>query len=151
MSGKRMGWLLISLLLAGQLLSQVTAAERSAAANYVLRCAGCHGMDGKGVEAAGIPTFPGFVDEFFNDEEGRLYLMHVPGVVGAGLSNHEIASVMNFVVDRWGKPGVVVDHFTPEEVGRLRQQPVKDVVLLRYSIADRLAGEGVALPEYTWP
>ncbi|WP_323750219.1 hypothetical protein [Marinobacter sp.] len=151
MSGKRVGRLLIPLLLAGQLLSQAAATERSAEANYVLRCAGCHGTDGEGVEAAGIPTFPGFVDEFFNDEEGRLYLMHVPGVVGAGLSNNEIARVMNLVVDRWGKPGVVVEHFTPDEVHRLRQQPVKDVVRLRHSITSRLSEQGVALPKYTWP
>ncbi|PCM43245.1 c-type cytochrome [Marinobacter sp. ANT_B65] len=151
MNHKGAGGLLIVLLLAVQLLSQAAAAERSAAANYILRCAGCHGTEGRGVASAGIPTFPGYVDEFFNDEEGRLYLMHVPGVVGAGLRNDEISEVMNYVVDRWGKPNVEVEHFTTEEVGRLRQQPVKDVVLLRYSITDRLAKEGVELPEYTWP
>ncbi|RBP19560.1 cytochrome c553 [Marinobacter pelagius] len=148
---KRTGNLLLTTLLAAQLLVPATAAERSAQSNYMLRCSGCHGMDGMGVEAAGIPPFPGFVEVFFNDEQSRLYLMHVPGVVGAGLNDAEIAEVMNYVVERWGQPGVAVEHFTKEEVDQLRQREVRDVVALRREITERLAGEGVVLPEYTWP
>src|SRR5690554_1799322 len=142
---------LLTTLLAAQLLVPATAAERSAQSNYMLRCTGCHGMDGMGVEAAGIPPFPGFVEVFFNDEQSRLYLMHVPGVVGASLNDTEIAEVMNYVVERWGQPGVAVEHFTKEEVDQLRQREVRDVVALRREITERLAGEGVVLPEYTWP
>lgn len=151
MDRKRVGCVLITLFLAWQPLVQASGPERSAQSNYMLRCAGCHGMDGKGVETAGIPPFPGFVDVFFNDAQSRLYLMHVPGVVGSSLTNDEIAEVMNYVVDRWGASGEVVKHFTPDEVSRLRQQPVKDVVVLRRNISERLSSEGVDLPEYTWP
>ncbi|WP_336268517.1 c-type cytochrome [Vreelandella arctica] len=124
---------------------------RSPHVNYSLHCAGCHGQNGTGVEHAGIPPFPGFINRFFEDEEGRLYLMHVPGVVGAGMPNNDIASVMNYLVDRWGQADQKVNYFTEEEVDNLRSQEVADVVELRRSITQRLASEGVELPEYPWP
>lgn len=127
------------------------ARGRSPAANYLLRCSGCHGLDGSGLIAGGIPPFPGFIDVFFKDEESRLYMMHVPGVVSASLTNQEIAEVMNYILDRWGAPDHGATYYTEAEVTELREQPVADVVLLRRSITQRLAEEGVVLPEYPWP
>ena len=124
---------------------------RSPAANYALHCSGCHGLEGAGLAHAGIPPFPGFIDKFFSDEQGRLYIMHVPGVISAGLPNDELAEVVNYIVDRWGEPEAEVEHFTTEEVARLRSQKVADVVQLRRRIARRLEAEGAALPPYPWP
>lgn len=131
--------------------AQHVARGRPAASNYLLRCAGCHGLDGAGVITGGIPPFPGFIDAFFKDEESRLYLMHVPGVISASLTDQEIAEVMNYVLDRWSNPDHGATYFTAAEVTHLREQPVPDVVLLRRSITERLAAEGVVLPEYPWP
>lgn len=142
---------LLTALLLAAVLPLAQAGERSAPANYVLRCAGCHGMDGSGLEKAGIPPFPGLVDAFYMDAEGRRYLMHVPGVVASSLSDAEIAAVMNYINRRWGQPGREVQPFSASEVGQLRGEPVRDLVALRRGIVARLQAQGVAVAAYPWP
>lgn len=117
--------------------------------DYILRCAGCHGMEGRGTEAGGIPGFPGSIATIAGDDEGRTYMLHVPGVVGASLSNAEIAAVLNYILAQWGEPGV--PPFTAAEVTRRRAVPVADVVGLRNQIADRLMAGGKSLAPYPWP
>lgn len=130
--------------------SVLSAQERSAPVNYQLRCAGCHGQDGMGVPAGGIPPFPGFVDGFFTTETSRLYLMHVPGINGASLTDGEIAAVMNYVGDRWGEPGARKP-FTREEVTAMRAIPVENVVVLRRQVTRELNAAGYQVPDYPWP
>ncbi|WP_139788487.1 cytochrome c [Halomonas sp. BC1] len=122
---------------------------RSPEASYLLHCSGCHRRDGTGVEHAGIPPFPGFIDKFFNDDAGRLYMMHVPGVASTSLPSAELADLMNYVVDKWG--GENVTYFTEEEVRHLRSQHVDDVVALRRAITQRFESEGIDMPSYPWP
>lgn len=129
----------------------LAAQEYSAAVNYQLRCAGCHGQDGMGVSESGIPPFPGFIDGFFQTPASRLYLMHVPGVNSASLSDKEIAAVMNYVGERWGEPGARRARFTTDEVAALRRQPVEDVVRFRRSVVQDLAAAGWPIPGYPWP
>jgi cytochrome c553 len=129
----------------------LSAQEYSPAVNYQLRCAGCHGQDGMGVSSAGIPPFPGFIDGFFQTAASRLYLMHVPGINTASLSDPEIARVMNYVGQRWGQDDTPRTDFTPEEVTALRQQPVQDVVALRRSVIAELTAKGWPVPDYPWP
>lgn len=128
----------------------LSAAEYSAPINYQLRCAGCHGQDGMGVPEGGIPPFPGFVEGFFQTQNSRLYLMHVPGVNTASLSDKEISEVMNYVAQRWGDNGPR-QAFTPEEVTQLRALPVDDVVALRRTVTAELTALGKPVPDYPWP
>ncbi|PZQ49908.1 MAG: cytochrome C [Rhodovulum sulfidophilum] len=120
-----------------------------ARANYILRCAGCHGMEGLGTEIGGVPAFPNSVEFLANDDAGRTYIMHVPGVVGASLDDAEIAEVMNYVVAHWSE--TPAPPFTEEEVRRRRAEHVPDVVARRAEIAARLASEGKVLAPYPWP
>ena len=129
----------------------LSAVEHSAPINYQLRCAGCHGQDGMGVPEGGIPPFPGFVDGFFQTSTSRLYLMHVPGINGASLTDKEIAEVMNYVGARWGKADATRRNFTQEEVTALRQKPVADVVALRRQVTAELTAAGHPVPDYPWP
>jgi cytochrome c553 len=138
----------VCLTLAAPLLS---AQEHSPPVNYQLRCAGCHGQDGMGVTSAGIPPFPGFIDGFFQTDASRLYLMHVPGINTASLTDAEIAGVMNYVAERWGSSEVQRTDFTTSEVTRLRAQPVQDVVALRRTIIAELTARGWPVPAYPWP
>lgn len=141
-----------ALSLAGLLAAPLAhAADRPAQANYLLRCSGCHGPDGSGAPAAGIPPLPGFISAFTADEQGRTYLMHVPGVVSTGLNDREIAAVMNYVVTRWGDPKQAFTPFTPEEVTQLRATEVADVVVYRRELIKRLQAEGYMVAAYPWP
>lgn len=126
------------------------AQERSASTNYVLRCLGCHGMDGAGSTIGGIPPFPGYIDSLFADDQGRTYLMHVPGIVASSLTDREIAEVMNYVMTQWGEQETFTA-FTVDEVARRRAEPVTDVVAFRRTLVERLAQQGLPIADYPWP
>ena len=126
---------------------------RSAAVNFVLHCSGCHGIDGSGYESAGVPNFRNSIEFFAIDEEGRTYLLHVPGLVNTNLSDTEIAEVLNYVVKQWSgtsTAGMFI-RFTPAEVAERRARSVSDVVRLRRQIASRLRQEGLRTANYPWP
>lgn len=134
-------------------VSTAGAQERSAHANYVLRCAGCHGMEGAGTAEGGIPDFRGYVGAFTHTEAARTYVMHVPGVISASLSDAEIAAVMNYIVEKWGGESVPdpFEPFTSEEVTRLRAVPVEDVVAFRRRVVEDLSAMGIETAGYPWP
>ncbi|WP_108257937.1 c-type cytochrome [Mangrovicoccus ximenensis] len=127
----------------------VLAADSKARSDYILRCAGCHGMTGEGTVEGGVPAFPDSVSAIANLDAGRTYMMHVPGVTGASLDNAQIAQVMNYVLEEWGDGSSTP--FTEAEVIRRRAVPVADVVDERRSVADTLAAEGIYIAEYPWP
>ncbi|MGZ8251030.1 MAG: c-type cytochrome [Methylophilaceae bacterium] len=126
------------------------AGSRSASSNYILRCAGCHGMDGSGSSIGGIPSL-GLIKSFTSDAEGRMYVMHVPGVVNSSLSNQEIADVVNYAVEKWGAKDVPFQHFSLEEVTRLRASNIDDIVSYRRNLTARYLTEGKLVAEYPWP
>ncbi|QLF93722.1 hypothetical protein HW090_11165 [Pseudomonas sp. ABC1] len=143
---------LASLALLGLMsVSAVQAGERSPKANYLLRCSGCHALDGTGTEIGGVPAFPGFISTLLDDPQGRLYLMHVPGVVASSLSDKEIAEVMNYIEQRWGDPALQAKPFTIAEVGQLRATEVADLVAFRREVIRRLEAEGKPVAPYPWP
>lgn len=129
------------------------SAQEVGRSNFILRCAGCHGMEGAGSEAGGIPDFRGYVGAFAHSEDGRRYVMHVPGVVGASLSDRQIAEVMNYVMTTWGGVSLPAEYlpFTEAEVAALRGEPVGDVVAYRRKVAEELLGQGIATAGYPWP
>lgn len=130
-----------------------SAGPLSARANYILRCTGCHGLEGAGSEIGGIPDFRGYVGAFSRTGDGRTYLMHVPGVVNSSLTNAEIAAVMNYVMQTFGEKSLPGDFkpFTVEEVDALRAQPVEDVVSYRRDVVKALTAAGIATAGYPWP
>ncbi|WP_132546212.1 c-type cytochrome [Rhodovulum euryhalinum] len=121
--------------------------------NYVLRCIGCHGADGAGSADVGIPDFRGYVGSFSASEAGRRYLMHVPGVTNASLTDTQIAEVMNHVMERFAGASLPADYrpFTPAEVTALRAERVGDVVALRRTVAADLTAAGLPVAGYPWP
>ncbi|UYQ72786.1 cytochrome c [Pelagibacterium flavum] len=129
------------------------AQEKSAHTNYVLRCAGCHGMSGSGAPAAGIFDFNGMVGAFAGIDEGRTYLMHVPGVAGSGLSDSEIAAVMNYVMETWAGDSLPEPYepFTAAEVTERRAIAIPDIVENRRQVAALLQTMGIETADYPWP
>ena len=119
---------------------------------YLLRCSGCHRPDGQGAVSAGVPPFAGFMGPLTRDPMGRTYVTHVPGIAGSGLSDAQVAGVLNYVLDHLSAEDAERRRrFTEAEVRSLRAQSVPDVVAYRRGVVARLARQGVPANAYPWP
>lgn len=96
-------------------------AERRAEHDYLLGCAGCHGLDAAG--SARVPSLRG-VDRLLARPGGRAYVLRVPGVASAPLSDARLAALLDWVFARFGNHAE--PHFTAEEVGTARLTPWVD-------------------------
>ncbi|MCB1332043.1 MAG: hypothetical protein KDK28_22320, partial [Maritimibacter sp.] len=125
----------------------------TAKTNYILRCVGCHGVDGHGLTEVGIPDFVNLIGTFARDEAGRAYLANVPNVVGSGLNEDDVAAVLNFIVETWAGTSLPEDYrsFYGAEVAYLHALEVGNIVDYRRLVAARLAEQGIESAEYPWP
>ena len=112
--------------------AQSIAKTNSPRSLYVLHCAGCHAMDGSGSEQAQVPDMRR-IGQFLKHPEGRQFLIQVPGVMGSGLSDEEVAQVTN-----WVFTNLVTDinlqkfaPYTAAEIAKARAQPLNDVLATR--------------------
>jgi len=101
---------------------------------YLERCGGCHGIQGHSAPQE-VPTLRGQVGYFLCTPESRAYLVRLPSVATAPLSDRELADLMNFVVFDLGgarevEPGY--KKYTEAEVGAWRVRPLNDIALARY-------------------
>lgn len=114
---------------------------------YVLHCAGCHGMDAGGVPGHGVPSMRGNLGLFMRLPEGRAFLLQVPGVNNAGLSDAQIAQVTNWMVQTFSAdtapPGWAA--YTAAEVATAKASRPADVIQARADLVARLQREGHAL------
>ena len=137
-------------ILAALVASAAGAQQYTPRVNYILHCAGCHGMTGEGSQVGGIPAFPHSVAYIASIDAGRTYMMHVPGVISAGLSDAQIAEVTNYILAEWSD-GAAFTPFDAAEVTRRRAVPVSNVVEYRREVAGELAAQGIELAYYPWP
>ncbi|MCA1454333.1 hypothetical protein I6F35_14060 [Bradyrhizobium sp. BRP22] len=114
---------------------------------YRLHCSGCHGVDGAGSKVGRIPPFPGIVGHFADSPDGRLYLVHVPGVAGAALPDAETAELLNYVLRSWGRQeqAVRARDFTAGEVRGLREMRMDDITALRQKLGIELAKRRISI------
>lgn len=125
---------------------------QAARADYVLQCAGCHRVDGRGSNPHGIPDFRQSVGAFVHVPEGREYLIRVPGAAHSQLSNAELADVLNWLLHTFS-PQQLPENFLPyteAEVARARPHRYDDVVPVRHALAKRLTSMGFALSAYSY-
>ena len=116
--------------------------------DYILHCSGCHTLTGEGTVNGGIPAFPDSIQHIAGLENGRTYMVHVPGVISNDMSDAEIAAVLNYILDQWGGGE---GHFSADEVTARRAQEIGDVVVYRRRVVEELRADGVELAEYPWP
>ncbi len=95
--------------------------------DFVLNCSGCHRTDASG--SATVPAL-GETDALIATREGRDYLIRVPGVAQAPLSDERLARLMNFVVREFGR-APEFEPFTAVEVSRLRAVPLRSPLSAR--------------------
>ena len=158
---KRVGVLAALLLAAGSNLGPAAAqqpdrnalAGYSARTSYVLRCSGCHGLSGEGSIKGGIPQLRDLAGAFAGDDDGRTYLVKVPGVRNAQLTPEQTAAVLNYVMAAFAGPSLPPDAapFTAEEIRRRLASADGDVVALRRAVVARMKAEGIAVADYPWP
>ncbi len=140
----------LALLAAGMVPCAAQALTNTPEQNYILKCSGCHTMQGTGSVAGGVPPLPGYLGAFMADEQGRVYLMNVPGVAASGLSHQELASLMNYLNQKWGEPNQA-NAYSAEEVDNILAKPLADVVKYRRAIVTRFEQNGLATGSYPWP
>ncbi len=108
--------------------------------HYTEGCGGCHGLLGRS-SRKDVPQIEGEVGYYLCTQEGREYIVQLPNVAFANMNDVELAQAMNFTVFSLGGASVPAGAktFTPDEVGRLRQFPLKsrDLVRMRAEILGR--------------
>ena len=127
-----MGW-------AGARAEQSDASIRN---SYILRCAGCHGLNGEGLPGNSIPDFHES-GRFLNIPEGRAYLIEVPGVAQAHLSDREVADLLNWILATYSAAVMPKDAapYTEAEVHMYRSDKARDAVARRKDLWARLVGK----------
>lgn len=95
----------------------VGAAAPLAQHDYLLSCGGCHQLDGSG--SAHVPSLRA-VDRLLAHEGGRAYVLRVPGVAQAPLSDERLAGLLNWVFEHFGSGAT--PRFTAAEVGKGRAE-----------------------------
>lgn len=124
--------------------SAIAPLKGGARSLYVLYCAGCHGMDASGTALGGVPDMRS-VGHFLKVSGGREFLLKVPGVMGSGLDDAQVAAVTNWVLTNLAAGSVPAEHrpYEAVEVTRARTQPLRDLEKERLrllELASRLRG-----------
>ena len=89
-------------------------------------------MDGSGSELGQVPDMRQ-LGRFLTQPEGRRFLVQVPGVMGSGLSDADVARVTNWVFTNLVtdvNQGTFVP-YTAQEITQARANPLKDVMVTR--------------------
>ena len=95
--------------------------------NYQMFCQGCHTPDGSGANS--VPRMKDFVGTFLLSEQGREFLVRVPGAATSALADPQLAEVLNYILLEFGGDSVSAGFtpYTAQEVGELRQRPLFEV------------------------
>jgi cytochrome c553 len=108
--------------------------------NYQLQCMGCHHADGAG-EQGRVPSLRRTLVQFSALAEGRDFVLRVPGVAQAPLSDAEIAALLNWMARNLSDvplPAGFVD-YSAGEVASARHRPLASVREVRGMLLGRLA------------
>lgn len=113
---------------------------------FVVHCAGCHGMDASGSASASVPDMRR-LGNFLRLAGGREFVIKVPGVMGSGLTDQQVADVTNWLLATLAKDSVPEGHvaYDAAEVQRARAVPLVDVAAARSGLAVQARERGVAI------
>lgn len=115
--------------------------------NYMLHCSGCHGPNGAGSPADGIPDMRGTLGQFLKAPGGREFLIQVPGTSQTSLGDADVAVLMNWMLKRFSAAEVPAGTppYTEAEVRRLRAEYLADVPAVRDRIVATLKSQGISI------
>lgn len=118
--------------------------------DYVRNCAGCHGLEGKGVPEKGVPRLLGNVGKLLLVPDGRAFIVQAPGVSNAALGDADLARLLNWLLPEMDRAHLPPDTapYSAEEVAALRGARRGTYLARRAAIAASLAAQGMALDDY---
>ena len=121
----------------------ITSSVRSL---YVVNCAGCHGRDGVGTRAGNVPDMRQ-LGRFLQLDGGREFVIKVPGVMGSGLTDQQVADVTNWVLSTIATSSLPADHkpYSADEVRQARAAPLLDVADARGRLLVQARERGIAI------
>lgn len=129
----------------------IAQAGYSTATNYQLQCAGCHLGSGAGSRHNDTPKMAGFVGNFLRVEGGREFLVRVPGVAQAALSDAQIAELLNWLLEPGGMAGASTpadfQRYTGEEVAKVRHNALLNLPSTRAGLIAQMRAQGIAIDD----
>ncbi len=98
--------------------------------DFILNCQGCHRSDGSETPGS-VPPIKHHVARFLGVPGGREFIIRVPGVASAPLSDEAIANLMNWLLVTFDPEHVppMFQAYTSAEVRELRSRPLTGRVL----------------------
>ena len=128
----------------------LAAGERGAYRDYVLKCSGCHNMDGSGHPEKGIPDFRGQIGYFVLLPQGRAFLMQVAGLMNSGLPDERAAAVTTYIVETFAGPSLPPDFqpYTAKEAKRYRESRPADIMYRRKALYRQITAAGFPIAGY---
>lgn len=116
------------------------ADDHRAKINYMLHCQGCHLPEATGF-AGKVPRMKDFVGYFSHSDEGRAFLIRVPGVATSSLPDDQLAELMNWLLLTYSKQQLPQPFlpFTTDEVAALRPDLEADPQTTRMRILQQIA------------
>jgi mono/diheme cytochrome c family protein len=122
------------------------AATSHARAHFVLHCAGCHGVDGAGAPDKYVPDLRR-LGVFLQVPGGREFIVSVPGVMGSGLTDEQVAQVTNWLLATLAAGTAPATHvpYSVDEVARARARPIADVAAARRVLLDKARAAGITI------
>jgi mono/diheme cytochrome c family protein len=112
--------------------------------NYQMFCQGCHSPDGSGANS--VPQMKNHLGRFLSTQDGREYLVRVPGSATSALGNEELAEVLNWILENFSGDSLDRSYqpYSATEVGQLRQDPLNEVAQYRAQLLTEIATTKVA-------
>lgn len=111
---------------AGEATMRGVPNPQQAHVDYILKCQGCHRIDGSGDDRSN-PPMNGMVARFLAVPGGREFLARVPGVSTVNLDDARLANLVNWTLYRFDPEHVPANFrpYTPAEIGQLRRHPLR--------------------------
>jgi len=113
---------------------------------YVVHCAGCHGVSGAGSRTGNVPDMRR-LGAFLRVPGGREFVISVPGVMGSGLNDRQVAEVTNWVLETIARGSVPDGHraYDAAEVAQARATPMPDVAAARGRLVAQARADGIEI------
>lgn len=107
--------------------------------NYQMSCQGCHTPDGTG--GKDTPKMKDHIGYFLSSQQGREYLVRVPGSANSTLDNPQLAEVLNWIITELGGDSVPakMQFYTAAEVAELRKDPLFEVTEYRKQLVAKFS------------